>query len=541
MDRLTRHFPRLPFAANPPARPAPPLHGSPLRATATTEDPPPAWTAAPLRPDIWRDVVETVSAQLFSRHTLQHCIDTSQLRHLARAYAQLARLNKASLQKARPFLATLREAHCAAVAFSALLRQLDEGISLFRAWRHDWRTAKVRAFVNGHGLHLALRATYPREAPRESIAAVARMRMECYLAHLVRRLSRLYKDPSVGVKAAEQIVIDVLQAFQNDWPDTTPTTLLDNNKLVLCFGAVVFRDWLYEPFTYGEFEPKHGLAPSGLMRELKQMPGFLPPRELALLAIDQAILRLYASGLKTDDALAFTHELRLLVDRHPQLETQLLELEEMLGFLTGEAITGAMLNRLIDHLLREDAHWGAADITLLLHLAVLTGIDTSTLAHEHTAIGSLDTASVLHVEAMDHLARFQRDHALRGTALLPAQVHRIEGALVDFMKHLCLLVPEHQAAGAWKHLELIPQPLLVSAFLRLDISERVKIAASCPEWPDLNAVFRDLPIPEEDQRTLARHFASTWPHLLSLTLFSQLGRWRDWMDSFGPTGTRRPH
>ena len=484
-------------------------------------------------PDLSAHVLPRVCAALFSQQSMQHCSDTASLRHMARAFAKLAMLNKTGLQSVSPYLARLREAYSAAEVLSTLLQKLDEGINLATLFADHWQKSKNRASLNNLGLNRALRTLHPCGAPAGSTKAAARQRMECYLSHMVRQLNtRCANGHLVGIQVAEQFVIDALTAHCLDWPATTPGTLLDNDKLFLCFTAVVSRDWQYEP---SERSYCYGRPPHRLLNRMRLLHGLLPPQEVVLLSLERAILEWCDSDFDTEVGKDWARKVRQSIDARPLLAKQFCELEDMFDFLCGEeTVAPDTLNRLIDHLLREDALWGAADITLLLHLSVLSDIDPSVLAQEPTDIGLLDGSSKRHVETMNHLARFRYSHALRGTALQGPQIDQVENALVAFMAHLCLLVPEHQPAGAWKHLVLIPQPLLVSAFLRLGISERVKIAASCPEWPDLGAVFRSLPIPVEDQQALARHFASTWTHRLSLTAFTQLGRWRDWMHGLDP-------
>ncbi|HVL07665.1 MAG TPA: hypothetical protein VM512_00665 [Burkholderiaceae bacterium] len=512
------------------------MSGSPPQTGDGTDDPLPVRSAAvrSSRPDLSVHVLPRVCAALFSQRSMQLCSDTASLRRMARVFAKLAMLNKTGLQSVKPYLATLREAHSAAEFLSTLLQKLDEGINLFILLSDDWQKSKNRAPLNNLGLNRALRTLHPCGAPAGSSMAAARKRMERYLSHMVHQLSTHCAEghPLVGVQVAEQFVIDALTTHCLDWPATTPRTLLDNDKLFLCFTAVVSRDWQYEP---SERSYHYGRPPHRLLNKMHLLHGLLPPQEVVLLSLERAILEWHDSDFDTEVGKDWARKVRQSIDSRPLLAKQFCELEDMFDFLCGEeTVAPDTLNRLIDHLLREDALWGAADITLLLHLSVLTDIDPSVLAQEPTDIGRLDGASKRHVEAMNHLARFRYSHALRGTALQGTQIDQVEDALVAFMAHLCLLVPEHQPAGAWKHLVLIPQPLLVSAFLRLGISERVKIAASCPEWPDLGAVFRSLSIPQEDQQALARHFASTWTHRLSLTAFTQLGRWRDWMHSLDP-------
>jgi len=354
-----------------------------------------------------------------------------QLRALAQPYAQLARVDHSGQRAAAPYLDALR--------WSLEVRQLSApggAASL---------DALGRRFM-------ALMGRLPACTPALGDAHTRRLRA------MVLGL-RLFE--CLGTRHVKKVLTELLCHEALVQPEPGETTLVDVQSMALSAWTLAWRRLLGTSPLYD------------LLLQVQSHTAVLPPAARAQLLAEECVL---VCTFDLHERLRVVSErLAACADTHPGLQPLRAHTQQTVAFLQGAPLTEVEIDALLDHLLREESLWSAADTLLLLHMAhrfvPLEGPDLS-------ALGG-DDALALHFGRLHNVGLAAIE---QGWQPPPGQARRVQAAAVSLLRHLASLVPAGEPAGVPLLVALLPHALRRAASAQLCPHERRSLGLA--EQPD---------------------------------------------------------
>lgn len=262
---------------------------------------------------------------------------------------------------------------------------------------------------------------------------------------------------SMAPRQARRVLNELLGHPALARPDPGRRALADGSAVALCAWTIAWRRLLGSSPLYDVLLRAQAHAAS--------QPGTGRAHLLAEEIVLVCTLHLHERQRVAESQLADA------ADDEPALRPLLHHTRSALAFLQGDPDAASRVDALLDHLLRPERLWTAADTLVLLHLAHLA----TPLEAADRALLEGDDGVSMHFQALHGFALAFAD---RGQPLHTDQAERVLAAVVALLRHLASLVPDGQPAGAPRVVALLPQALRRQALNRLDDRERRSLVST---------------------------------------------------------------